>query len=80
MTKKHFQALAAALFAQKPCSVGEAFAVWRNTCDAIADACKASNGAFDRERFIAACVRGPKAPVRKEPRGEDEIERLRRLN
>jgi hypothetical protein len=26
------------------------------------------NELFDRERFIAACVRGPKAPVRKEAR------------
>ena len=26
------------------------------------------NPAFDRERFIAVCVRGPEASVRKEPR------------
>jgi hypothetical protein len=48
----------------------------------IAERCdfyEKDNPSFDRERFIAACVRGLGAPVRKEPRGEDEIERLRRL-
>jgi hypothetical protein len=52
MTRKHFQALAAALSLTRASLA---------TCEAIAVACEASNPRFDRRRFILACA--TKAPV-----------------
>lgn len=45
MSKKHFIAIAAALFASE--------ASYRTVC-AVADTCEDFNGNFDRERFITA--------------------------
>lgn len=56
MTRKHFQDLARALKLNAPngmsCQAEQV--LFRNIVDAIADACKHSNGRFDRGRFEAA--------------------------
>lgn len=61
MTKKHFQALAYALFQSRP-PLGhtpETVALrrqWVVDVDHVSDACKAANPAFDAERFARACL------------------------
>lgn len=61
MTKKDFIALAEALNAAKPFGIKHAarakaaHEAWENCCHRIANACAASNGRFDRNRFLAAC-------------------------
>jgi len=57
MSKKHFDALAAALrsaFAHEP-QGGITRAQWERDVHAIADACAAASPRFDRARFIRAC-------------------------
>lgn len=69
MTKKHFNALAAALRASRapeflpdtPWRAEDnsiADAQWRADVRAMADVCASFNPAFDRDRFIAACYGG----------------------
>ncbi len=54
MTRKHFEALAHELKIQKPeTDLGRA--QWEYDCRAVANACAASNGRFDRGRFLRAC-------------------------
>ncbi len=71
MTKKNFEALARAIFQAKQESLRVPPPPWgdtfRKVINNIADACKASNPRFNRERFIEACetgttrgMRGPK--------------------
>lgn len=55
MSRKHFVALAAALRESRPESNGEAREQWKTDVRAIASACAAANGSFDRCRFYAAC-------------------------
>ncbi len=52
MTRKHFNAIAAALAAQRASLPADAF---RALVNQIADVCKSSNAAFDRDRFADAC-------------------------
>ncbi len=57
MTKKHFITLAKNLLACRPDNARstEAGKAWIAACNGIADTCAASNGNFDRARFLAAC-------------------------
>jgi len=57
MTSKHFRALAAELADARPDAPAgsPARAHWERDTLAIADACYASNGRFDRGRFLRAC-------------------------
>ena len=63
MTRKHFQALADSLASTKPLPEHHKgrhrwtldLTVWRETCEAIADACNQFNDNFDRCEFLAAC-------------------------
>ena len=68
MTKKDFEAIAEALRDEYPLdtSAGETYETvgawgkgasdeWNTTVRAIADVCMASNGRFDRGRFLYAC-------------------------
>ena len=57
MTKKHFEALAAALKAEKPGLHWDPnkHVQWDNDVAAIASVCADFNGAFDRARFYKAC-------------------------
>ena len=58
MSRKHFERIAAELrFTRPEDDASEAFKVWRATVDGIADACASFNMNFDRERFVAACLR-----------------------
>lgn len=63
MTRKHFTALAHALRVERPATEGYhdpdrrqdyEYDQWRACVVAVADACYASNGRFDRERFYRA--------------------------
>lgn len=56
MTRKHFEALAAALAASRPAPDAPAvyWRQWYADRDAIANVCEASNKRFDRDRFIFA--------------------------
>ena len=57
MTRKHFEDIAHALRITRPEPTGDILidaahrAQWEQTRDAIADACYAANGQFDRGRF-----------------------------
>lgn len=60
MSRKHFEAIAAALLANKPsqrdiemCS-GE-YNQWKSDVRAMANVCCQFNGYFDRSRFYTAC-------------------------
>lgn len=57
MSRKHFESLAAALRNRKPEAHWDPNkrVQWVHDCEAIADACQASNPRFDRGRFLAAC-------------------------
>lgn len=60
MTKKHFDALAAALRAQKPEDTFDENRLlliiqWRADAKVVADVCARFNPNFDRARFLAAC-------------------------
>jgi hypothetical protein len=60
MSKKHFEALAATLRANKPdgnglyCR-GPAYDQWQTDCCAVADACRDANPRFDVGKFLSAC-------------------------
>jgi len=61
MSKKHFEALAAALNYSKPCKMtrpkgyDERMYAWTNACCVVADTCASFNPNFDRARFLKAC-------------------------
>lgn len=60
MTKKHFEALAAALKERKPSNSDDytsdaGLEQWIADVYAVADVCAAHNAHFDRARFLAAC-------------------------
>ena len=57
MTKKDFEALAAALRAAKPTvhKDTDRYQAWASAISAVADACQASNPRFDRDKFLRAC-------------------------
>jgi hypothetical protein len=55
MTKKHFEALAAALKAERPMRQLVTFDQWKKDCVVIANTCQDFNPNFDRARFLAAC-------------------------
>lgn len=63
MTRKHFEALAAAVRNARwkfyspgdPDSYVYATLVLDYMANQLADVCAASNGSFDRERFLTAC-------------------------
>lgn len=62
MSKKHFEALAAALKAMQPHLTEELIYQWELDCDAVADVCARFNPNFDRARFLTACgVEEPKS-------------------
>lgn len=58
MSKKDYQAIARVFHSEKPDTVGEAFATWRNLYDGLADILQAGNERFDRARFVEACETG----------------------
>ncbi len=62
MTRKHFEALAAALASTRAYGWRNdergAGQTWNRTVDAVANVCAAQNDAFDRKRFLAACQEG----------------------
>ena len=61
MSKKHFEALAAALNETRPGFTGtrkdcsDRMKVWFKDVDAITEVCAIFNPNFDRARFLAAC-------------------------
>ena len=61
MTKKHFEALAAALFEAREHTGHNASwddgvdAQWLKDVAVVADVCATTNPRFDRARFLAAC-------------------------
>ena len=58
MSKKHFEALAAALRASQPNSDdhgGSLLTQWQLDVDVVTEACARFNPNFDRARFLAAC-------------------------
>lgn len=57
MSRKDYQALAAALAAQRPADhwCPNKREQWRLDVKAIADALASDNARFDRERFMGAC-------------------------
>ncbi len=69
MSKKHFEAVAAALANIRPepeqesmwgppvTGLGKARHAWQNSVDLIANVCAESNPHFDRQRFIRATER-----------------------
>ena len=70
MTRKHFEALAAALANIRPKperesmwgppvkGLGEGRNAWQNSVDLIANVCAESNPRFDRDKFLAATLEG----------------------
>jgi hypothetical protein len=62
MSKKDYQAIARALYktriTAKPDLPPVAVAMWQRACADVADALKADNPAFSRERFAEACETG----------------------
>jgi len=55
MTRKHFEAIAAAVADSQAFTSGEAEAQRFRVADSLADFCAAENSMFDRGRFLAAC-------------------------
>jgi hypothetical protein len=63
MSKKHFEALAAALKEARPFTkgyntpdqVGAVLLPWEESCLAVAGVCARFNPNFDRARFLKAC-------------------------
>jgi lipopolysaccharide biosynthesis protein len=57
MTKKHFKAIAEAFKFGRPAKHWDPNkrTQWNMDVKAMADVCASFNGAFDRDRFIAAC-------------------------
>lgn len=56
MSRKHFEALAAALAALKGITPTKAHEIARrDCCIAVAAVCASTNNAFDRSRFLKAC-------------------------
>lgn len=58
MSKKHFEALAAALNGVGPLSedtTSKQAIQWLSDVDAVADVCASFNPNFDRARFLQAC-------------------------
>lgn len=55
MTRKHFNALAAALAASRPDGAGYEWAQWRADVSAISRVCSQFNDSFDAARFLDAC-------------------------
>lgn len=56
MTRKHFQALAAALKSVRPEPMScPQFIGWRNAVLSVADTCADANPRFDHARFTTAC-------------------------
>ncbi len=63
MTRKHFEAFAAALANIRPEKEGLIYGdtqrnAWQNSVGLIASVCAESNPRFDRERFLAATLEG----------------------
>ena len=58
MSKKDYQAIASAMHWNKPQTVGEAFAVWRNIVDELIPILRAGNPRFNAELFREACETG----------------------
>lgn len=64
MTRKHFEALADALAVSRPETPSRtndtrgigAYRQWVNDVYHVADVCARFNDAFDKERFVQACV------------------------
>lgn len=64
MTRKHFEALADALATSRPETPSRtndtrgigAYWQWINDVYAVANACARFNDAFDKERFVQACI------------------------
>lgn len=66
MTKKHFQRLAYELMLSRPSGQrtenDERFIQWDRDVTAVGKVCAQSNGAFDRNRFYAACEASSYSP------------------
>jgi hypothetical protein len=65
MTRKDYVALAAALASARPSDghwdtdpASPGALAWEKCCRAIGDACQSDNPAFDRTRFVKACLAG----------------------
>jgi hypothetical protein len=72
MTKKDYQAIAAAIYRQAPgflsprerldsgnvLVIGNTFQMWQRIQEAITEVLAADNPRFDRERFMEACETG----------------------
>lgn len=57
---RHFCAIAAALRDSKPLNKTDiSMNQWQSTVNSFIVICKASNGRFDQERFLAACTYEP---------------------
>ena len=59
MTRKHFIALAKALYENQPYEneTGE-YSTWLAVCNSIATACHDNNSSFKHVKFIDACMHG----------------------
>ncbi len=55
MTKKHFEALAAALSERRPVPLAHDRDQWEVDVLGVADVCAQFNPHFDRARFLKAC-------------------------
>jgi hypothetical protein len=55
MTRKHFEALAAEMWATRPPVEAIARPQWRRDVEGLADVCARFNPHFDRARFLKAC-------------------------
>jgi hypothetical protein len=62
MLRQHFRLVADALAEAHPCRYGAedpvAHAAWWRTCEVMARRLRATNSAFDRERFLVWCAEG----------------------